>query len=216
MARRSATRTRLLRAATIPTGGAECGTRQQVAQERRRKLPGGGSFCGVPRNGLTLQCCGPGDVAESAACTPTLPRYQPLVGLLLTTQLTDGTAVVLDTGKFGFAAIREGLNLRTGTDTADLTHNIIRFVGEERVGLAIERSSAVMDVSNLPTTSVVDGLSTSGCPGGVPILSRRRRAGHRQTCWGAALAAAPQCGMQWMACCCLGGRRFARRRQTPS
>lgn len=73
------------------------------------------------------------------------------VDVLLTTQLAAGTGILLDTAKFGFAAVREGLNLRTGSDGNDFTHNIQRLVAEERVGLAVERPSAVLVMSNLPT-----------------------------------------------------------------
>jgi hypothetical protein len=59
--------------------------------------------------------------------------------VLPTTQLAAGTGVLLDTRKFGRVLVREGLALRTGTDGSDLTHNLVRFVGEERLALAVER-----------------------------------------------------------------------------
>jgi HK97 family phage major capsid protein len=75
------------------------------------------------------------------------------VPVLLTTALAAGTGIMLDTNKFGFVAVREGLTIHTGQTNDDFTRNIARFVMEERLVLAVERPSAVMVITNLPTTA---------------------------------------------------------------
>ncbi|MBX7433779.1 phage major capsid protein [Mycobacterium sp. Y57] len=73
------------------------------------------------------------------------------VPVALTTAIADGTAVMLDTTKFGFVAVREGLTVHVGQSGTDFIDNISRFVMEERLVLCVERPSAVMVVSNLAT-----------------------------------------------------------------
>jgi hypothetical protein len=58
----------------------------------------------------------------------------------------------LDTNRFGFVAVRESLTVHVGQSGTDFVQNISRFVMEERVVLAVERPSAVMVISNLPTS----------------------------------------------------------------
>ena len=43
------------------------------------------------------------------------------------------------------------MTVHTGQTNDDFTRNIARFVMEERLVLAVERPSAVMVISNLPT-----------------------------------------------------------------
>ena len=74
------------------------------------------------------------------------------VPVLVTTAMTAGTGLMLDTTKFGRVLIREGITVHTGTNLDDFTKNIVRFVIEERLGLAVERPSAVLAISNLPTS----------------------------------------------------------------
>lgn len=74
------------------------------------------------------------------------------VPVLLTTAQAAGTGVLLDTTKFGFVAVREGLTVHVGQSGTDFVQNISRFVMEERLVLAVERPSAVLVISNLPTS----------------------------------------------------------------
>jgi HK97 family phage major capsid protein len=74
------------------------------------------------------------------------------VEVLVTTEQTAGTGLLIDTTKFGRVLVREGLSLRTGTDGSDFTHNIVRFIGEERLALAVERPAALLAVTGLPTS----------------------------------------------------------------
>jgi hypothetical protein len=59
---------------------------------------------------------------------------------------------VLDTRKFGYVVVREAITFRTGTNDDDFTRNLIRFVSEERLALAVERPAAVLAISGLPTS----------------------------------------------------------------
>jgi HK97 family phage major capsid protein len=72
------------------------------------------------------------------------------VRVLQTTACPAGTGILLDTEKMGFAVIREGVTITTGTTNDDFSRNIQRFVIEERIGLAIERAAAVCAITNLP------------------------------------------------------------------
>jgi len=74
------------------------------------------------------------------------------VEVLPTTQITAGVGALLDTSKFGYAVIREALTFRTGTSDDDFVSNIVRFICEERLTLAVERPSAVCKVTGLPTS----------------------------------------------------------------
>jgi HK97 family phage major capsid protein len=58
--------------------------------------------------------------------------------------------LLLDLTKFGYAAVREPLSMRVGYANDDLTRNILRFVGEERLTLCVTRPSAVLSLTNLP------------------------------------------------------------------
>lgn len=77
------------------------------------------------------------------------------IPVLTTTQCIPGDAFLLDTDRFGAAVIREGLVVRQGLSEDDFIRNIIRFISEERLNLAVERPLAVMHLENLPTTSGV-------------------------------------------------------------
>jgi HK97 family phage major capsid protein len=61
-----------------------------------------------------------------------------------------GKGLLIDTTKFGYVAIREPLAMRIGYAGTDFTQNILRFVGEERLVLAVTRPSAVCSITNLP------------------------------------------------------------------
>jgi HK97 family phage major capsid protein len=74
------------------------------------------------------------------------------VKVLQTVACPAGTGLLIDTTKVGFAVIREGITVSTGTTNDDFSRNIVRYVIEERVGLAVERAAAVCSVSGLPTS----------------------------------------------------------------
>jgi Phage capsid family len=71
---------------------------------------------------------------------PTAEAVNQLWGVevLVTTVQAAGTGLLIDTSKFGRVLVREGLSLRTGSNNDDFTHNLVRFVGEERLALAVE------------------------------------------------------------------------------
>lgn len=73
------------------------------------------------------------------------------VPVLVTTAIAAATGLMLDSSKFGKVLIREGISIHTGTSGTDFTQNIVRFVAEERLVLAVERPAAVLAISNLPT-----------------------------------------------------------------
>jgi HK97 family phage major capsid protein len=75
------------------------------------------------------------------------------VPVLVTTKAVPGDGFLIDTSKFGRAIIREGLSVRQGTDSDDFTKNLLRWVWEERLNLAVERPSAVLLLSALPVTA---------------------------------------------------------------
>jgi HK97 family phage major capsid protein len=74
------------------------------------------------------------------------------VEVLPTTKATAGVGALLDTNKLGYAVVREALTFRTGTSEDDFVRNLVRFICEERITLAVERPSAVCKVTGLPTS----------------------------------------------------------------
>ncbi|WP_322860108.1 phage major capsid protein [Mycobacterium europaeum] len=88
------------------------------------------------------------------AADPTKDEANQLWGVevLVTTEQTAGTGLLIDTLKFGKVLVREGLSLMTGTNNDDFTRNLVRFVGEERLALAVERPAALLAITGLPTS----------------------------------------------------------------
>ena len=74
------------------------------------------------------------------------------ISTLVTTQLTPGVGVLLDSTKFGRMAVREPLSVRVGFANDDLVRNIYRWVCEERLALAVERPSAILSITKLPVS----------------------------------------------------------------
>jgi HK97 family phage major capsid protein len=74
------------------------------------------------------------------------------VGVLVSTQIADGVAALIDTRKMGRVYVRQPLRLLMGWMNDDFARNITRFIGEERLNIAIERPSAVCSVTGLPTS----------------------------------------------------------------
>jgi hypothetical protein len=67
-------------------------------------------------------------------------------------QLAAGTAVLIDTTKVGRVYASESLVLRMGWANGDFVKNVVRFVAEERIGLAVERPAAALQITGLPTS----------------------------------------------------------------
>lgn len=63
-----------------------------------------------------------------------------------------GTAVLLDTRKFGRALVRKPIEIRIAWDGNDLTHGLLRSVVTERLALAVEYPAAVLALTGLPTS----------------------------------------------------------------
>ena len=74
--------------------------------------------------------------------------------VLTTKTCTEGTAVLIDSTKFGRVAVREALSMRIGyryvDGQDDFASNILRYIAEERLILAVERPSAVLVLTGLP------------------------------------------------------------------
>jgi hypothetical protein len=73
------------------------------------------------------------------------------VEVLETTVCPDGEGWLLDTTKFGRLAVREPLTVRIGYSGTDFVENVLRYVCEERCVLTVERPSAVLHITTLPT-----------------------------------------------------------------
>jgi HK97 family phage major capsid protein len=86
---------------------------------------------------------------------PTQDQAETIFGIdvLQSIWFNAGDAILIDTTKFGRAAIREPLILRVGYSGSDFTNNILRTVCEERLNLAVERPAAICWLKGLPTTA---------------------------------------------------------------
>ena len=71
---------------------------------------------------------------------------------MITTAMSDGFGLLLDSQKMGRALIREGIVMHQGFSGTDFVSNIARYVFEERLALAVERPQAVLAISNLPVS----------------------------------------------------------------
>lgn len=89
----------------------------------------------------------------AADSDPTRAEANSIFGIpvLVTTQIAAGSGVLLDTTKFGRVFVRESISIHTGTNNDDFTKNIVRLVAETRFVLGVERPSAVLNLSGLPT-----------------------------------------------------------------
>jgi HK97 family phage major capsid protein len=85
---------------------------------------------------------------------PTEDQANEVFGIpvLQTTQIPDGTGLMIDSSKAGYVAVREPLSMRLGYSGTDFTQNILRTVCEERLVLAVTRPPAVLSISGLPTS----------------------------------------------------------------
>ena len=73
------------------------------------------------------------------------------IPVLVSTQFTAGSFVLVDTSIYARVVVREGLITRIGYTGTDFTQNIVRFVSEERLTQTIERPQAICLIKNLPT-----------------------------------------------------------------
>jgi HK97 family phage major capsid protein len=74
------------------------------------------------------------------------------VPVLQTTAAVAGTALLLDSTKFGFVPVRQNIEIQSGFTNDDFSRNIIRWAVEERLNLAVERPSAILNITGLPTS----------------------------------------------------------------
>lgn len=74
------------------------------------------------------------------------------VDVLQTIACPQGEAVLIDTQKFGYVAVREPMSMRIGYSTDDFARNILRTVAEERLVLCVTRPPAVLQIYNLAQT----------------------------------------------------------------
>jgi HK97 family phage major capsid protein len=72
------------------------------------------------------------------------------VSVLVTTQLDPGLGALVDSTKFGRVHVREPIGIRVGFANDDFVRNLVRYVAEERIALAVERPSAVCEITGLP------------------------------------------------------------------
>jgi hypothetical protein len=88
--------------------------------------------------------------------------------VLTTTQAPAGTGLLMCNGgsmnsqvggkvSWGNVTIRQGLTMRVGYSGTDLTQNLLRFVQEERLNVAVERPTALCAVTGLPTGALGGG-----------------------------------------------------------
>jgi hypothetical protein len=75
------------------------------------------------------------------------------IDVVSTTAIAAGTGLLIDSTKFGAVLIREGLVIRTGSINDDFSRNLVRFVFEERLNVAVERPTALLKISGLPTST---------------------------------------------------------------
>jgi hypothetical protein len=70
-----------------------------------------------------------------------------------------GTAVLLDSTKFGFGIIRQGIQLAQGWNDTDFSQFIQRYALWWRGQLAVVRPGAVLTVTGLPTSPYTPAAS---------------------------------------------------------
>ena len=78
------------------------------------------------------------------------------VKVYLSTSVTAGEMVFIDTDRFGFVVLREGLRLLSpGYNASDFSEFLQRWAVIERLNLAVVRPTAVGLLTGLPTTFAV-------------------------------------------------------------
>jgi HK97 family phage major capsid protein len=84
--------------------------------------------------------------------TQDAPKRLFNIPVYTTTAMTAGTAVVLDSTKFGFGIIRSGIDLWQGYNDLDFSQFINRYAVMWRGQLAVVRPGAILTVTGLPTS----------------------------------------------------------------
>ena len=88
---------------------------------------------------------------------PSVDQVEQVFGVdvLQSTEFNKGDGILLDTTLFGRVAVRESLILRVGygvvSGQSDFLSNILRWITEERLNLAVERPAAICWITGLPT-----------------------------------------------------------------
>ena len=88
---------------------------------------------------------------------PSVDQVEQVFGVdvLQSTEFNKGDGILLDTTVFGRVAVRESLILRVGygvvSGQSDFLSNILRWITEERLNLAVERPAAICWITGLPT-----------------------------------------------------------------
>jgi hypothetical protein len=97
---------------------------------------------------------GPGRAVTLVAPDPSSTEVNTIWGIAVldTMQLTAGLGVLVDSTKFGRVHVREPIGVRVGFANDDFSRDIVRYVAEERIALAVERPSAVCEITDLPTS----------------------------------------------------------------
>jgi HK97 family phage major capsid protein len=85
--------------------------------------------------------------------TQDAPKRLFNIPVYTTTAMTAGTAVLLDSTKFGFGIIRQGIQLSQGYNAADFSQFIQRYALLWRGQLAVVRPGAILTVTGLPTSA---------------------------------------------------------------
>jgi HK97 family phage major capsid protein len=79
------------------------------------------------------------------------------VSVLQSTKIHPGDGILLDTQLMGRVAVRESALLRVGygvvSGVSDFTSNILRWIAEERLNLAVERPAAICYITGLPSAA---------------------------------------------------------------
>jgi hypothetical protein len=73
--------------------------------------------------------------------------------------------VLLDSALFGRVAVRESLVMRVGYGVvggvSDFVSNIMRWIAEERLNLAVERPAVICHITGLPTAAPTVAVTES-------------------------------------------------------
>jgi HK97 family phage major capsid protein len=84
--------------------------------------------------------------------TQDAPKRLFNIPVYTTTAMTAGTAVLLDSTKFGFGIIRQGIQMFAGHNEEDFSQFIQRYALMWRGQLAVVRPGAILTVTGLPTS----------------------------------------------------------------
>jgi HK97 family phage major capsid protein len=85
--------------------------------------------------------------------TQDAPKRLFNIPVYTTTAMTAGTAILLDSTKFGFGIIRQGIQMFQGYNDLDFSQFIQRYALLWRGQLAVVRPGAILSVTGLPTSA---------------------------------------------------------------